>query len=70
MFKIVEAASDRLLGLIAPKAVAEAGVCACDQKESWYAYCFCSGGYVYTKYVRCDGCNLIVGSCNRTSVRC
>lgn len=70
MIKLVESASDKLLGLIAPKAVAEAAPCACDQKESWYQYCFCSAGYVYSKAVRCDGCNLISGPCTRTATRC
>ena len=65
MIKLVESASDKLLGLIAPKAVAEAKVCACDQPGNWQAYCFCANGYVYTKPVRCDGCNIYVGNCSR-----
>lgn len=70
MIKLVESASDKLLGLIAPKAVAEATLCACDTVQSWYQSCGCIGGYYYHKWVHCDGCHLSYGTCVKTSDRC
>jgi len=64
----------KLMSFVAPSIVAEAAPCSCEGVWSKQVKCPCqyvSGTYwVFRKIVRCDGCHLIYGTCQKTNIQC